>query len=167
MKKLLFAITLLVTSAMLVACSDDNGSSNDPFGDNVSFTVSGEVEASHSGFAEVIVFSSAGFTSWGLDAYDIENDTFFLQIDAWDGIDTINGTGTYTIGEADEADFFATYDRSGVDNLFTSVNGTLTITTLTSSRAAGSFQFDAVGFEGEQVSIRNGEFDARIFEGEF
>ena len=164
-------VTILLSSYMIYACSDDSGSSNDPFDDNVSFTVSGHTEGSYAGYGEVVVFSSSGFTSWGLDSYDIPDDTYFLSIEAFDGMDVINGTGTYSIGGVDEADFFAFFSQTNSDIFYESVSGTFTLTTLNANRAAGTFQFDASGWDSESqdnvtINIRNGEFDVRIYEGE-
>jgi hypothetical protein len=167
----LLPAAILASCLLLSGCSDDSSPSGPDSGDdNVSFSVTGDFEGSFSGFGEIIFVNTPDLTYWVLDSYDIPDDTYFLTIQTNDE-GGIFETGTYTVGAFDEADFYATITYFGNDVFYESnseFTGQVVISSISSTRAAGTFQFDLGGFNDDSelvtASIRNGQFDARIVE---
>ncbi|MCH8568320.1 MAG: hypothetical protein LAT67_08660 [Balneolales bacterium] len=162
--KLLASVCMIYT--LFAGCSDSSTSTADTsLTDNVTFSVTGFHSGERSGYGEF--FSSTGVINlWGVDVFDLENDSFTLKIDAQNFIPT--STGSYEIGGV-ESDFRADYREPGADILFSTseeYTGTLQITTLTSSRVVGTFSFDGWAFDADgeivTISIRDGKFDAPL-----
>ncbi len=155
----------------LVSCG--GGDTTGPGSGSFTATVSGVVTASLSGNAVFGVGlrtgSDTGWSIWLLDG-SIFSDHDFISIDRIDrSSSTAPGVGTFTINGsgAGPDDFAAEYDDARAEGndifitAYTSVSGSLTITSATADRVEGSFSFTGSGpGPGRTVTVQ-GSFSAR------
>ncbi len=159
----IFGFILLFTVAFFFGC-DDN--STGP-GDAGSFTVkiTGDVNREFSGSAVFVITTQPeeGF-SLALVSGD-EREESALMVTFLFGTAS-PGKGTHPISEdASQTSFASWYTSSEHQEYFFAESGSMTVTTATDKRFAGSFQYTATGWTGDdyetdkEVTI-SGDFDA-------
>lgn len=175
--------TVLAAVGLMACGSDDGGTGLGPDDDDVggsfSATISGDVNADISGFAvqgQTTVDPDTGDQGWaaflgrGEDQGDAADAVFFVRLGARPA------QGTYALediadGTGVETGEFAGFVALGLGSQTVqfsgfSLSGTLTITSSSPDRVAGTFDFQASGFDptqnppAEQVVSVSGTFDA-------
>lgn len=149
MRKLEMVITLSIACMLAIGCSD----STEPDDAGFEATISGDMELSVSGDAIFGVTGEGGVDRWMIF---LLNGTFLgLDYDmigiGRDASGTPIPVGTYSILDAasdalEGDDVTAVYmmeRHNGTLGVFSSVSGTLTITSANADRVAGSFNFSA------------------------
>ena len=155
--------------AFLTACGGDNGTG--PGSGSFTATVSGDLNASLSGDAVfgvgLAIGSVSGWSVWLLEGSFLA-DYDLIRIDR--DSDAAPGVGTFAItgGGAGPDDFSAEYEH-GVEEGgntditgYTSVSGSLTVTSATADRIEGSFTFTGNGPSPGQTVTVQGSFSARL-----
>lgn len=167
----ILGFVLLMGVFVFFGCGDDDPTGP---GDDGMFTatISGDINKSLSGnawFWSGVIEGESGFVLWlfsEIDNEDIDDAIWFSR----EGT-TRPGTGQYVISNYENwgeegwnpQHFMAWY--TGDETIVWSVSGSITLTTSTSNRVAGNFQFQASGMssqnQGDQISVTiSGEFDA-------
>lgn len=153
----------------LVSCGGDD--TTGPGSGSFTATVSGDVSASLSGNAVfgvgLSIGSDTGWSIWLLEG-SFFSDYDFIRIDR--SSSTAPGVGTFTIiggSGVGPDDFVAAYENAVEEGNdisitgYTSVSGSLTITSATADRVEGSFSFTGSGpGPGRTVTVQ-GSFSAR------
>lgn len=154
---------ILVLLLSLISCSsdDDNPNNGQEFG-SFELTVTGDIEATKSGFADFTQFNFSSLQDWSIDMFDPNgsSQTMDLSISTSSAVEDVSRPepGTYDIGfsATDPSVFSAIYVHIPNGNFSesveystlpisddTSYGGTLTITTSTENTVSGSFEFTA------------------------
>ena len=170
MRRVIQLMTIVTAAGMsLASCGGDDAT--EPGSASFTATVSGDVSASLSGDAVFGVGlstgSNTGWSIWLLEG-SFFSDYDFIRIDR--SSSTAPGVGTFTIigsSGAGPDDFVAEYEHAldVAGNIeitgYTSVSGSLTITSATADRIVGSFSFTASGpGPGRTVTVQ-GSFNAK------
>jgi len=159
--KYIFGFILLLTGAFFFGCDDD---STGP-GDEGSFTVkiTGDVNREFSGSAVFAITTQPqeGFSLVLISGDEREESALMVSF----LIGTSSpGKGTHPIGEnASNTTFTSWYTSSEHQEYFFSESGSMTVTTSTDKRFAGSFQYTATGWTGDETEMEvtiSGNFDA-------
>ncbi len=173
-RNLIYFLIVVISTILFIGCSDDD----DPMGPgnqgSFSISISGAISKNITGFAWFwggTVEGESGFVLWLStdDDMDMGNTGESLWF-AREGT-ARPGTGSHIIGNYDESyeegwnpqHFFAWY--SDDTHYFWSNSGSMNVTTSSSNRFAGNFQFSAIGYtsndwENEVEVTISGEFDA-------
>ena len=164
---------------ILVACSsDDKGSSDGTDFGNFQLTVSGDFEATKSGFADFDGLDAFGVQTWEISMNDNNPSTISLQFMLASSTTQVArpSTGTYEIGfDANSTSVFsAIYTHIPDGNFMASeeystlpegYGGTLTITSSSDNKVEGSFEFSVAKTDNNfnvvgDITV-SGEFNAR------
>lgn len=170
MRKPTFAVPLMIIAfATFVACSDNstNADFEEEFGQG-SFTLSGDVQSSFEGAAIFVTTIAGGIHTGTLVISDDAEDAFSLVFTTSSTNPISIPTGNYAIdipeSIGDGTTFIATFTdfTNDVPKVFQTkqdVGGSLTVSRSTDQLLEGTFQFEALGDNKEEVTFE-GSFSA-------
>lgn len=159
MKRVAFALTTILWAVAACGGSDGPMGPNNPNNPN-NGTFSARIDGSN--WAATIITPAVTNVSGGVSAIGAGSPSFTMAF-AWQDQ---QGTGTWTIGGGGSSiGFNANLTVSGQQWIASSIggSGTLTITTRTANRVAGTFTFTMVPSAGSSATgtrnVTNGQFD--------
>ena len=150
MRLLIYILSVLLAAA----CSESDNSTPDAEGIMIAVIDGTQWEANSQ---QNVIHVLSNFQLSGKNVGDQSTITILLT--------GVNGPGTYEIKDGNSATFLSESENT-VFGTNDDNTGTLTITSLTATRAKGTFSFDAEnvlgGTAGTTISVRNGEFDVPV-----
>ncbi|MGM0739542.1 MAG: hypothetical protein ACQETM_10340 [Bacteroidota bacterium] len=170
MRKPTFAVTLMIIAfTTFVACSDSSTNADvEEENGQGSFTLSGDVQSSFEGSAIFATTNAGGIFTGTLVISDDAEDTFSLVFTTSSTNPVSIPTGVYAIdipeSIGDGTIFVATFTdfTNDVPKVFQTkqdAGGSLTVSRSTDQLLEGTFQFEALGNSGEEVTVE-GSFSA-------
>jgi hypothetical protein len=165
------------------SCSDDDDSNggggapppSPPAQDQMSFTLSGDLEGEKTGQAFVFVAGAGGVSNVVLSGNDgpgITEGAQTFSLNFYQSGDQVPEEGTYEIGfeqGSNGTGFWVLYEsfEDGPANPVSyggvsGSSGTLEITSASETMISGTFEFTAVNASGDELIVENGIFNAGI-----
>jgi hypothetical protein len=169
MRRLRAVFILLATQVLLSACSGGDGPTDPDDGNNggnngttgMSATIDGQAWSAGANFVTAAALNqvSGSYIIMGVPTGSANSVTMLINF--------VTKTGTYPLGVdgASVPGGFASVSGGGIwTTPFSGAAGSITISTITSSRIAGNFQFTAVGTSGATGTrvVTNGVFDVPV-----
>lgn len=164
-----FAALATVIGMTFMACNDKKENNNNPLGPDFN---NGELKATISGSLSLNFNASVATANVADEDFEIAGSMMSGSSMYTLNLVVLRAPGEFTMGLKDPADTdigeasagFIVSAASGGSSYY-SISGTITVTSASSTRLTGSFQFTAVNDTGSQITVAQGTFDVPINDG--